>query len=73
MSSDGEHVEIHKKDAEAIRVARRRYEGHEYIDIRTYFSDDHNEFRPAKKGVTFPPDLLGKVIDALKKLADGAE
>lgn len=70
MSDDSGFSQIAKKDTEAIRVARRRYEGHEYIDIRSYYLAEVGDFRPTKKGVTLPLNLLPELVSSLEKLAE---
>ena len=66
--SDSNSVDIHKNDLTIIRVSNRTYEGHDFIDIRQYFKDDDGEFKPTKKGITFPPGLLVRVVNALNEI-----
>ena len=57
--------EISKNTQEKIRVEKREYKGREFIDIRTYYLDG-NEWKPTQKGVTFRPDQLKEIIEALE-------
>ena len=59
---------VDKNSRERIEVRAAEYEGHSYIDIRTYWrSGDEDEWRPSKKGVTLKPGLVGDLIVVLKK------
>ncbi len=57
--------EISKNTQEKIRIEKREYKGREFIDIRTYYFDG-NEWKPTQKGVTFRPDQLKEIIEALE-------
>ena len=61
-------TEINKTDDIIIRISENEYQDHKYIDIRQYYKDDNGEFKPTKKGITFPPDLLEDVIEGLQKI-----
>lgn len=60
--------DIHKTDSQIIRISEQEYQGYKFIDIRQYYLDDDGKFKPTKKGVTFPPDLLQDIINGLKKI-----
>ncbi len=60
---------VDKNSRERIEVRAAEYEGHPYIDIRTYWlSRDDDTWKPSKKGVTLRPDLVGELIAVLKKV-----
>ena len=61
-------MDIHKSDDIIIRITRQEYQNRRFIDVRQYYKDSDGEFKPTKKGVTFPPDLLQNVITALKEI-----
>ena len=61
-------TDIHKSDDIIIRISESEYLDHKYIDIRQYYKDSTGEFKPTKRGITFPPDLLEDVISGLSKL-----
>jgi hypothetical protein len=61
-------IDIEKRDTEIIRISLKEYKGHDYVDIRQYYKSDDGEFLPTKKGVTFNPELIDEVIDALRSL-----
>jgi hypothetical protein len=60
-----------KNKREQIRIALNEYQGHEYIDIRTFYSTD-GQFKPSSKGITLKkelyPELLKGVIDLAEVL-----
>ncbi len=61
---------IEKNKAEELRVALKRYRGHDYVDIRTYVepSVDEGEGRvPTKKGVALALTKLPELIAALQR------
>lgn len=62
---------VDKNSRERIEVRAAEYEGHPYIDIRTYWrSNEGDEWKPSIKGVTLRPELVIELIAALAK-ADG--
>lgn len=63
---------VDKNSRERIEVRAAEYEGHPYIDIRTYWKGkDGDSWRPSRKGVTLRPELVGELIALLQK-ANGA-
>lgn len=58
--------EVQKNTQEKIRVEKREYKGREFVDVRTYYLDDSGEWKPSPKGVTFRPDQLEEIIEALE-------
>ena len=62
---------VDKNSRERIEVRAAEYEGHSYIDIRTYWrADPQGEWRPSKKGVTLKPSLVRELIAVLRKVED---
>ncbi len=61
---------IEKNKAEELRVALKRYKGHDYVDIRTYvepYADEGQGRVPTKKGVTLALTKLPELIAALQQ------
>ena len=59
---------VDKNSREQIQVRAAEYEGHPYIDIRTYWRNgEDDDWKPSKKGVTLKPELVGELIAVLKK------
>ncbi|MCG9033145.1 transcriptional coactivator p15/PC4 family protein [Laribacter hongkongensis] len=60
---------IDKSDLDCIRIERKTFRGHDYIDLRQHTDlGDGEGFRPTKKGITLPPDRLPELIEALLEL-----
>ena len=60
---------VEKNVRERLEVRAAEYNGHEYVDIRTYWKGkDDDPWRPSKKGVTLKPELLADLIAVLKKV-----
>jgi len=74
--SSSEHildVERSPGSGEKIFVSKNSFKGREYVDIRIYYDaskTDEEDWRPTKKGVTIPPELLPVIIDGLTKAKD---
>lgn len=51
-----------------IRVQKTNFKGKDYIDIRKFYQDNNEEWKPTKKGVTFPPDLKDQIVKALQEI-----
>ena len=59
---------VDKNSRERIEVRTAEYNGHPYIDIRTYWrTRDDDAWKPSKKGVTVKPELVGELIALLQK------
>ena len=63
---------VDKNSRERIEVRAAEYNGHEYVDICTYWKGkDDDPWRPSKKGVTLKPELVGELIGLLRKAESG--
>ncbi|MGH8507397.1 MAG: transcriptional coactivator p15/PC4 family protein [Gammaproteobacteria bacterium] len=72
MTDNAPIAVIKKNVLDEIRVMRREYKGHEFIDIRVYTELDGKPDKvPTKRGVTVAPHILGELIAALEKAAEG--
>jgi Transcriptional Coactivator p15 (PC4) len=65
-----DHVlaEVRKNLLDVLRVVRRQYRGHVFIDIRTYYQDAAGTWQPTKKGITVSPDLWNDFMQALRQV-----
>lgn len=59
---------VEKNPIERIHIEMKEYRKKKYLDIRTYYRADDGEWKPTKKGVTIPPDMIEDVIVALQKI-----
>ncbi len=53
----------HKKGV--IRIEKKEYKGHTFIDIRKYYQDSDGEWLPTKKGVTLPLIKAQEIVNAI--------
>ena len=60
-----EPIIIEKSPLEQLRIQRREYRGHEFIDVRIYYQNDASEWCPTRKGVTIALDLLDEFKAAI--------
>lgn len=59
---------IVKTNEECIKVQKRTYKDHEFVDIRLFFKDSEGNWKPTKKGITFKPEMIDEIIEELEKL-----
>ncbi len=65
---------VDKNSRERIEVRAAEYEGHPFVDIRTYGRNgDDDTWKPSKKGVTLKPELVGELIGLLRKAESGGK
>ncbi len=65
---------VDKNSRERLEVRAAEYNGHEYVDIRTYWrGKDDDPWRPSKKSVTLKPELVADLIAVLKKAAEAEQ
>jgi len=58
-------IVIKKNKTNYVQIELREYEGHEYVDVREFYDDKEGRRLPTKKGITFSPTVLEKVIEGL--------
>jgi hypothetical protein len=59
---------IEKNPLEQLRIQRREYQGHDFVDLRLYFLGDDKQWHPTRKGITIHPDAWGDFMAALAKV-----
>ena len=57
-----------KSTVEQIRISLNKFKGAEYVDVRIYYKASDGEYKPTKKGVTFKPDMVSELEEAVEKL-----
>ena len=63
-------IERSPGSGEKIFVQKNVFKGREYVDLRIFYDaskEDGEDWRPTKKGVAIPPDILPHIIEALQK------
>lgn len=59
---------VPKTKRERLQVALGEFEGHHFVDLRTYYTTDGGEtFKPSSKGCTVRPDQVGHLITLLQR------
>ena len=57
--------EIKKNSKEIIRISQSEYKGHSFIDLRIFFENEHGEYLPAKKGISFNPAIAKELVEGI--------
>lgn len=63
-------IERSPGSGEKIFVQKSTFKGREFIDIRIFYDaskTDEEEWRPTKKGVAIPPELVPQIVEAMQK------
>ncbi len=59
---------IDRSDTEQLQISVSEYKGRSYFNLRIYYTtDDGATWLPTKKGVTFAPDQLDILSDAIEE------
>ncbi|MCI1273249.1 MAG: transcriptional coactivator p15/PC4 family protein [Clostridiaceae bacterium] len=62
---------IERSDTEQLQISVSEYKGKSYLNMRIFYTTDEGAtWLPTKKGVTFAPDqldLLAEAVEAAKK------
>ncbi len=59
---------VPRSATEEVQISINEYRGKKYLDLRVYYTtDDGLNWSPTKKGVTFSPDKLNELKDAVEK------
>jgi hypothetical protein len=59
---------IPRSATEEIHIQINEYKGKKYLDMRVYYTtDDGINWNPTKKGVTFSPDKLDELKQAIEE------
>ena len=59
---------IKRTDTEQLQISVSEYKGNSYLNLRIFYTTDEGEtWLPTKKGVTFSPDQLDILFDAIEE------
>ena len=59
---------IERSDTEQLQISVSEYKGKSYFNLRIYYTTDEGAtWLPTKKGVTFSPDQLDILSDAIEE------
>ncbi|HAR62283.1 MAG: hypothetical protein DKM50_12775 [Candidatus Margulisiibacteriota bacterium] len=59
---------IEKNNKSRYVVTTTEWRNNHYFDIREYYVDDGDEWKPTKKGVRLSVEFLPELMDMLKKV-----
>lgn len=59
--------EFERNPTERIRVTVEEFKGTKRLDIRIYYKDDDEEWKPTKRGVPFRPEDIDKLADLINE------
>ncbi len=58
---------IYRTDTEQLQISVSEYKGRSYLNMRIYYTTDEGAtWLPTKKGVTFSPDQLDLLEEAIQ-------
>lgn len=58
---------IERSDTEQLQISVSEYKGRSYLNMRIYYTtDEGSTWLPTKKGVTFSPDQLDLLEEAIQ-------
>lgn len=59
---------IERSDTEQLQISVSEYKGRSYLNMRIFYTTDEGAtWLPTKKGVTFAPDQLDLLTDAIEE------
>ena len=66
LGQDEELIQvIDKGPAGRIHVRLSRFRDRDYLDIRNFYEADEGEWKPTRKGIAVPVDLVPQLLAAL--------
>ena len=67
-NDDADHpICIPRRRGEELRLSVAEYRGRDYADLRSYYVNDDDEWRPGR-GITVPPALWGEFLAGVVEL-----
>jgi len=64
---------IERGPGQQIQVRLTTFRGREYLDLRNFYLDENDEWRPTKKGIAVPVELYEELMAALKEAGEALE
>jgi len=59
--------EFAKNCLEKVKIEINPFNGQDYINIRVYFQDDQNKWKPSHKGITLSLDKIAELKTGIDK------
>ncbi len=63
-------ADIEKNAEEIVRARVTEFRGRHYVDLRTYYLADDDEWRPTKKGISIPVESFEELETVLGKVRE---
>lgn len=51
-----------------IQIRLTTFRGREYLDLRNFYLDENNEWKPTRKGIAIPTELYEDLMTALNEV-----
>lgn len=58
--------EFQKSSKTQIRIERSEWKGNHRVDVREYYLDEEDCWRPTKRGIAIPIELRDEIADAIR-------
>jgi len=72
--ADAQVIDSFKRNGtEEVRATLSTFHGQRYLDLRIYYQDEADEFKPTKKGINLSVELIGKLVGMVDKLAKAVQ
>ena len=69
--------EIRKRENVIIRICTEELMGYRYVEVRQYYKEKDNEYKPSKKGFSIRleclDELISGLLEAKKEFSQGTE
>jgi hypothetical protein len=77
MAEDKVVAKFKRNPTEEVRAGIKEFKGRRYIDVRIYYQDDKQEWKPTRKGISlatdFMPELKQAVLAIEKELQESEQ
>jgi hypothetical protein len=67
---DEKIIEIEKNSREIIRISLSEFKGKKLIDLRVWYKDKEDEYKPSQKGLSLSVDKYKELKDAIEDLGE---
>ncbi len=64
---------IERGPGQQIQVRLTTFRGRDYFDLRNFYLDENDEWRPTKKGIAVPVELYDELMAALREVGEALE
>ena len=64
---------IERGPGQQIHIRLVTFRGREYLDLRNFYLDDNEEWKPTRKGIAVPLELYEELMAALKEAGEAIE